>query len=846
MARLLIAVLPGLWVTFLAALLAGALRRWFDPIPRRCWVAWSAALVILFGAVLFGSRVLLPLGSLVRAPPFTGLWDSRSGPPPGNLLQSDLVLQITPWLVRVREAFAAGEWPLWNHLAGAGEPLLGNPQTQVLQPLVWLAFPFSAAAGMGVTAAVRVLAALVFTYLLLRRQGLSESPALGASLAYGLGAGLLLWLNWPMGNSPALLPLVLYGVVLVDQRGVRRDQALLAAAVAALLCAGHPETILHIALLAGALALARLRARRYPGKRGERRRVLLAWAAAAAVGAGLAAPALLPAAAFLPQSLRVSMLDKEREQIAREGLFAGWRTPAERSASLTALDKRLLPIAAPNAFGSNRFGSYWGESNANEDAGAFVGTIALLGALLAAVDGKGRRLPQERLILGAALVALLVLARPPGFPRLLTAVPILRDSLTLHHRLVLTLGFCLAWLAGCTWERSLQDGLPRRRVVLAALGLAALVVWAYLAHPATAGHPSLAGLRAVWFGLQLTALALAALLLCGRRLRERPALAGSLLAAGMGAELLIFHAPLNPPVPAQLFYPEVPPVAFLREHLGPWYRMSGLGPALRPNIPSVYGMADPRTSNPTKPAALAEAISAISRFPSRATDGFTDPLNPLYPLLGVQYLMTTPEVELPRPWRLAFADGNARVWEHPRPMERLFLPRATLACPPGTTWAGCLRLVGSFRNQTVLAAADAVPPGTLGAEWKAADPHASRLDLLELHPAWIRARVLLAEPRLLGTSVYQDGGWKVLLAGQPQRTIHADGPFVAAWLGPGTGGLEMIYRPKGFVAGMLLAALALTAAAVLWVRPPVALSAPGPDPTPAPSHLRNPAAPIPG
>jgi hypothetical protein len=674
---------------------------------------------------------------------------------------------------------------------------------------------------MGVTAAVRVLIALVFTYLLLRRQGLSEAPALGASLAYGLGAGLLLWLNWPMGNSPALLPLVLYGVVLVDQRGARRDQALLATAVAALLCAGHPETILHIALLAGALALARLRARRHPGKRGERRRVLLAWAAAAAVGAGLAAPALLPAAGFLPQSLRVSMLDKEREQIAREGFLAGWRTPAERSASLTALGKRLLPIAAPNAFGSNRFGSYWGESNANEDAGAFVGTIALLGALLAAVAGKGRRLPQERLILGAALVALIVLARPPGFPRLLTAVPILRDSLTLHHRLVLTLGFCLAWLAGCTWERSLQDGLARRRVVLAAPGLAALVVWAYLAHPAPAGHPSLSGLRAVWLGLQLTALALSALMLCGRRLRARP-LAGGLLAACVGAELLLFHAPLNPPVPAQLFYPEVPPVAFIREHLGPWYRMCGLGPALRPNIPSIYGMADPRTSNPTKPAAFAEAISAISRFPYRATDGFTDPLDPLYPLLGVQYLMTTPEVDLPRPWRLVFADGNARVWEHPRPMERLFLPRATLACPPGSTWAVCLRLVGSFRNQTVLAAGDAVPPGTAGTEWKAADPHASRLGLLELRPAWIRARVLLAEPRLLGTSVYQDGGWRLLLAGNPQPAIQADGPFVAAWLGPGAGDLELIYRPPGFVAGMLLAALALTAAAVMWVRPPAA------------------------
>jgi hypothetical protein len=831
-------LLPGLWVAALAGLLAGALRRWFDPIPRRCWIFWGAALLVLFGAALFGGRVLLPLGYLVRVPPFTGLWDARDGPPPGDLLQSDLVLQITPWLVRVREAFAAGEWPLWNHLAGAGEPLLGNPQTQVLQPLVWLAFPFSAAAGTGVTAALRVLTALVFTFLFLRRQGLSELPALGSSLAYGLGAGLLLWLNWPMGNSPALLPLVLYGVALVDERGLRRDQALLAAAVAALLCAGHPETILHIALLAGALALARLRTH-CPGKR---RRVLLAWAAAAAVGAGLTAPALLPAAAFLPQTLRVSILEQQREQRARD-------------VSLAVLDERLLPIAAPNAFGSNRFGSYWGESNANEDAGAFVGTIALLAAVLAAVAGGRRRLPQERLALLATLVALLVLARPPGLPRLLTALPVLRDSLTLHHRLLLTLGFCLAWLAGCTWERwiesGMDDGRARRRIALSALGLAVLLIWAYAAHPAPAGRPPLAGLRELWLLLQLAALAAGALLL-SLRLGKRRALAGGLLAVCVGAELLIFHVPLNPPVPARLFYPVVPPVAFLRAHLGAWYRMSGLGPALRANVPSVYGLADPRTSNPTKPAAFAAATVSINRFPSRATDGFAEPFDHLYPLLGVQYLMTAPDVDLPRPWRLAFADAGARVWEHPRPIERLFLPRATVGCPGGTPWADCLRLVGSFRNQAVLTAGDAVPPGTppeTGTEWRAADPHASRLDLLELHPAWLRARVFLAEPRLLATSIYQEGGWRVLLAGRPQPMIQADGPFAAAWLPAGAGDLELIYRPRGFVAGMLLAALALTAAAVLWTPPPGRgrkhSAAPGPGPTPGPSRLPSPAVPTP-
>src|SRR6185295_13022556 len=223
----LTSLLPGLWVLALALLLAWVLRRWFDAIPSRCWVTWGIVLALMFGAVLFGGRVMLPLGYLTRAAPFTGL---VRGQPPGNLLQSDLVLQIAPWLERVRAAYAAGSWPLWNPLAGAGEPLLANPQSQALQPLVGLALPFPVAAGFGVVAALRVLLALAFTWLLLRRQGISETVALAGSLAYGLAGFLQLMLGWPLAGSATFLPVLLYGLVMVDQRGARRDSLLLALA----------------------------------------------------------------------------------------------------------------------------------------------------------------------------------------------------------------------------------------------------------------------------------------------------------------------------------------------------------------------------------------------------------------------------------------------------------------------------------------------------------------------------------------------------------------------------------------------------------------------------------------
>lgn len=741
-------LLPGLWVAFLALLLGLALRRWYDPVPLRCWLAWSAVLALLFGPVLFAGRTMLPLGYLARTPPFTGL---VRGEPPGNLLQSDLVLQIAPWLERVRESWAAGEWPLWNPLVGAGEPLLGNPQSQAFQPLVWLALPFPVVSGFGVIAALRVLLALVFTWLLLRRQGISELSALAGSLAFALAGFLQLWLGWPLSGSAAFLPVLLYGITLIDQRGERRDSLLLALATACVLLVGHPETGLHVAILAGLFALSKLLAR----PAGGRLRFLGAVALSAGIGAGLATPVVLPAAGYLPRSLRAVLMEARHQRPVQEG--------EEENAGGARHDPlaRLIPTFAPNAFGNNRFGAYRGDRNVIEDAAGFAGTVALLG-LLASFAAR-RRFPQERLMIGTAMVALIVMIRPPGLAPLLEALPVLRQSMTYHSRVALLLDFAVAYVAACSWERWRRGETRVRELLIAATPLAALIGWAYLANP---GPESLDWLRWGSLALQLAALAAAVLLLW----RPSPFRAWG-LAAVVAAELIAFHAPAHPPVPAGLYYPVTPSIAFVRERLDPWYRVCGLGPVLRPNFASVYGLADPRSSNPAKPAAYQEAIRPIDRFPERATDGFVAPENPLYSRLGVRFLMTLPGTRLQRPYRLVFRQGDAWVWANRRALPRIFLPDL------------------------------------------------SSLALGEIRPAELHAHAHLSEPQLLASSVYQDGNWKLVAGGARLPTTLANGPFVAARLPAGDTDLALLYRPGSFVAGLAVAALALVAGAAFWAAP---------------------------
>ena len=504
-------LLPGLY--FLGVVLIGAeiLRRGYDALPARVQAVFVLVVVLLFGDALFGGRVLLPLDSLRYSPPFQDLAPSD---PPAFGLYGDQLEDFAPYFAEVRRLLSRGEWPLSNDLVGAGEPLLGNSQAQHFHPLMLLTYAFPLSAAFGLVAAFKVWMALAFGFLLLRRLGLGEEPALAGSLAYGLGGFMLLYLGWPQTQSAAALPLVLYAVECAVTRGRRRDWLLALLATVTLLLAGHPETMLYVAVLAGAWALVRsaMLARR-------RRAVVLARLAATALVAGLlVAPVALPAAAAARVSTRYAHLQARRANIEKF-LDREERRAAELGTSaVERVVRRVLPIVAPNAFGNSLAGAYWGDSTILEDAGGFAGTAMALAALLACWPlRRGGRLPGERLMLAAAAASFVTVVQPPGLKRLFAALPVLGSSASYNRRLALVLCFAIAFLGACTLERWRRGHLGRTRVAGLALGLAALIVWAYVAHPRPIRPEQFSALRSRSLEIQLVVLVAAASLLLSRR-----------------------------------------------------------------------------------------------------------------------------------------------------------------------------------------------------------------------------------------------------------------------------------------------------------------------------------------
>ena len=800
---LLAALLPGLYLALIAFLLALALRRWWDPVPLRVWTVFAAVVVILFGPALFLGRVLLPVDILAwLRPP-----EEMRAPAEGNPLQLDLVTQVVPLQAEVRRALGDGTWPAWNPDVGAGMPLLADPQSQAFQPLVLAGLPLPLEQAIGVTAGLKVLIALVFFFLLMRRQGLSEGAALFGSLAYGLGGFLMLWLNWPLATPAALLPLMLYALAVTDDRGARRDFGLLVPALFMLLVAGHPETILHVAIVGGLFAVSRLlrSGREHP----ERLRLLARWVGAGAIAFGLAAPALVPAARYIPQSLRSLQAETRVQEIRKQGPLGGWRTPRERQTSVESLRKRFVSVVAPNAFGDDRFGSYWGESNVNEDGTGFVGGAALLAALLAFLPA-GRRFPAERLFLGAALASLAVAIRLPGLQWLLAVMPVLDQSVSGHRRLLMVLAFSLSYLGACTVERWRSgEGAPRRwRVAIAAVLLGGLIAWEYSGSPPPAGVDDVESLRSIWFVLQLAAVAVAGIVLMSRAKVWR---LGALLVL-VAAELLVIHGPANPGLPRNRFYPVTPAVAFLQKH-AEGSRIAGLEEQLLPNAASVYGLADLRISNPLKPRLYADTVASVSLRPRTTEHSLAFEEHPIYQLLGVGWIVTPHRFRAVHGLKQVFHDSSSRIFERKRVLPILFLPESA-ETPGAVAWTDWIA-----RNEHFDVRALVLPAPDRPTVWNASRPDDSTLEILLQQPARFSARALLAEDRLLATSIYQDQGWHLLMDGRPRYTLVANGPFLAAWLPAGKHRLEAIYRAPGLVPGLMLAALALAGMAAWLLRP---------------------------
>src|ERR1051326_253158 len=417
---LIAAFVPPLAAILIAHFIGGDFRR---------AVRWFAVLALMwFAPCWMTGRSPAPFDYLAEdVPP----WQQR-GYVSGNALLSDATLQFLPWREVVRDSILHGSMPFLDRYAACGSPLWENPQAQAAFPLTWIGIAFSTFAWPLFAAMTKVLAAMCGTYLFLRARVTSHGAAIAAPLAYGFGAFNIAFILFPHTNVTALLPFVLLAIE-------TSNAPMFAIALALMLVGGHPESVLHCAVVALPYAIAKKR--------------LVPMILAGVCALLLAAPAILPFAKYLPMSERVARLRVQKEILA---------TPPATFANLSA----FITIAH---LGNTRNPNLL--MNFNEVATQYTGVLTFLLALAAAIfDAK-----RQRFWIAVFLVAAFLAFDSPVERVITSHIPIV------NGRLRFVAAFAMCVLAASAIDRFIRA--DRWRIAVA------VVIYADLATMLIAYNP---------------------------------------------------------------------------------------------------------------------------------------------------------------------------------------------------------------------------------------------------------------------------------------------------------------------------------------------------------------------
>jgi hypothetical protein len=773
--------------------LLGALARWWRPQLGWGWIAgyWLLA-GAFFAAPLSTSAVQAPTDIAYQWRPWSEMLESPVRP--ANGLLSDIPLQMIPFAALVRDRLRRLEAPLWASEMGTGQPLLANAQSAPFSPLGLLALPLPPVRALPVAAAWKLFLSLLSTHALLAALGAGRAGAAFAALAFTFSVYSICWAYYPLGVAAAWLPGVLLGLLLL-RRGERGGLAGLVACSTGMALSGHPETLAHVALAAGAVAAALL----LGGGGVPRRRFLGGLAAAAALTGGLTAPALLPVVEALPETVRAQLIQRSSKGVQPPPFTA-----------------RLLRVVVdPLAFGSPRDGNWAadraGPGNYNELCSGYAGLLALALAAAAALALRGRALA---IVAGGAAALAAAFAIPP-FLQAVRALPLLDHAANARLRLFWVLAVAVAAGLGLEPLASRRGG----RWAAAACSAGAALALALQGQPA-------APWQQAWWSATLGACAVTSLAFLWFAAARSPGGRGGwlpwLAVAALALDLGLLEARFLPVLPAGFDLSPPPALSVLtaamRAAPAAPFRVIGEGYILEPNLAAYYGLWDPRGNDPMQ---LARATLVVGRaLRPRFRIGQPQALGSRpYPVsflsfLGVRYILTRHREALFPPWEEAWNDQGGKLWRNPGALPLFFMPASWRTAPHPAA-----ALAATLANDDFAAAAVAEMPdagGSPAAGAMAAPPGAATRQLGSARLRRVSANgfeVDVATPTggLVVSSVASCTGWRLAIDGRPAGLLRVNAGFLGFLAPPGRHRATLEYRPAGWVWGLRLCGLTLLA-----------------------------------
>ena len=753
-----------LYAGMIYALAVWLARRGNIDIPVRIAIFFYAIVFIFLREALTTDTVNLPVDYLATLLPWREITGYHR---PLNTEINDIVLQIVPWAHQVRESWKSLEVPLWNHLAGSGYPLLGNAQSSALSPLRILGLPLTLGQSFAFEAALKLLAAMTFTWLFCRRRGYSELASAAAAIAFAFSSFLIVWLHFPLATVAAFLPAAMYHVDLLAERITFGRFAFGAFLWAVLIFGGHPETVAHIFFLCLLYALWIAFVQRKAPKR-----FFVSAAAMLFFAALLAAPFLATFGEALPKSKRYQQLRLNPKTIEL----------------VTDLPTMTL-LVQPHFFG--RLGSErpW-QPVTPEYITGFAGILGIA-AFFALIFFERRARSFEAFLVFATMIVLAIILGWPGVSDVFHFVL----KLAANERLRLLLCFLLAIQIAAVWDRSeLRFGI---------LAASALLLFLFL----RTGFPN------AWHrgDAVLEMLPSIAVLLLALAPRARPVLLVFII-----VELWNVGRYWNPNLSEAWMYPRTPLITALEELKSKEkvpFRIVAAGPSFFSNTPALFGFEDIRAHDPMANARYVDRLRELSGYSSdRYFAQWRNFETGSLDFLNVKYVVTPPNADLQDPGRygLVYDGRDGRIFENRQFIPRFFTARNVvlefnderfekkMQEQRDWRWTGLLETLPVENDKM---RSDMLNPRPLDT------PEAS-LKLTEVSPT--RYRMLVNAPRytLVVSSIPWWAGWKVEGNGVVEP-IRVNGAFLGFTVRPGVTDARVYYDPWSFRLGVWVAVMGL-------------------------------------
>ncbi|HSP15137.1 MAG TPA: YfhO family protein [Thermoanaerobaculia bacterium] len=746
-----------LGVTVPSALIVLAVRRWFDPVS---WPIAALLLAIVFAFTargVFTSGMPVPLDEVMRGYPYRGIFGVEKSK---NYLTNDTVKQILPWMHVVREQFARGRAPVWDPYLFSGYPLLGNGQSAPFSPFFLLTLFVPLPKQIVAMAGLKLFVALLFGYLLIRREGAGHAASVFGSLLFAFAIFNNAFLYYPMTAVTLLLPAAAYAILLCLRRRSGAPVVLVAIVVASLLAGGHPESVFHVAIAVLALVLIDFISERFSF--GDFVRV----AVAAILGLLIAAPAWVPVLEQARVSLRVMSI---------KTMNTGGPFPATT----------LWAMLNPDGFGNPAHGNYGWIMSYTHVASVYIGLIAAV--LFPAGLLSPRATTRDRLLAAAAIIFFLVSLHWTPLASLAYAVP--PFSWIAHDRL----RFVVCFFAGIVAARSVsrfKNWDVALSLVSTAIALP-LAIYVFMK----------------MYGITLTpisAVGMACIVLFWIGVLIKREWAAGLACVLTGVELFVFTFDYNAMTDRRYYAPRLPIIDALHRFaaIAPSepFRVLGLDWVLLPNAAAQYGLEDLRGSDPMEWSDYVRFFRVAEvKDTSIDVKRIADPAHIAIDFLNVRYLLTEPHANLGGKWMRLYSGVDGELYENRNFIARFFVPHLARRVRK-SDWERELVASADFQETPLVYGRD-LPPVVV-------NPGEATVTCRTYGPAEFRLRVVVPQRALVASSQPAMRWWEVKVNGKLVQPLRVNGAFLSFFVPAGVSDVSVKYRPLPFRVSVGVAFLA--------------------------------------